>query len=81
MLGLFKKKPKDKQPPELLDIDGNLIVEGDQVIAQRYELGCCTVELEGLQYFYASQESDKRVSYVTMIDAITGCQKVRKVVR
>lgn len=79
MFGLFKKKPKEKLPPEILDEEGVQILEGDEVIAHRYELGQCTVELEGLQYFYVSQHSGKRVSYVKMIDAITGHQKVRKV--
>ena len=79
MLRFFKKKPKEKQPPQLLDIDGNLILAGDQVIAQRYELGQCTVELEGLEFFYVSQHSGQKVSYTKMIDAITGQQKVKRV--
>ncbi len=79
MFGLFKKKPKEKLPPEILDEEGVQILEGDVVIAHRYELGQCDVELEGIQYFYVSQHSGKRVSYVRMIDAITGNQKVRKV--
>ena len=48
-------------------------------MSHRYELGKCKVELEGLQFFYVSIESGKRVSYVKMIDAITGNQKVKKV--
>jgi hypothetical protein len=79
MLRIFKKKPQKKEPPQLLDMDGNLIQEGDEVIAHRYELGNCKVELEGLQFFYASIHSGERVSYVKMIDAITGNQKVMKV--
>lgn len=79
MFKLFKKKPKEKQPPQLLDIDGVPILEGDEVMAHRYELGKCTVELEGLQYFYVSQSSGKKVSYVRMIDAITENQKVKKI--
>ncbi|WP_436514705.1 hypothetical protein [Ekhidna sp. To15] len=79
MFGIFKKKPKEKLPPELLDEEGIQILEGDEVFAHRYELGKCTVELEGLQYFYVSQHSGKRVSYTKMIDAITGQQKVKKV--
>ena len=79
MLKFFKKKPKEKQPPQLLDIDGMPIGAGDQVISQRYDLGQCTVELEGLEFFYVSQHSEKKVSYVKMIDAITGHQKVKKI--
>lgn len=78
MFKLFKKKPKKKEPPVLLDISGHVIAEGDTVIAQRYDLGECMVELEGLQYFYVSKHDGKKVSYVKMIDAITGNQKVAK---
>ncbi|WP_421762635.1 hypothetical protein [Ekhidna sp.] len=78
MIRFFKKKPKKKVPPELLDMDGNLILEGDEVLAERYELGECSVELEGVQFFYVSKHSGKKVSYVKMIDAITGNQKVKK---
>ena len=79
MLGFFRKKPKKKEPPQLLDLDGNLILEGDKVNAYRYELGQCKVELEDLQFFYVSEHQKKKVSYVKMIDAITGNQKVRKI--
>lgn len=79
MLNFFKKKPKEKLPPQLLDIEGQPILEGDTVIAQRYDLGKCTVELEGREYFYVSIHSGQRVSYVKMIDAITEQQKVKKV--
>ncbi|WP_462253378.1 hypothetical protein [Ekhidna sp.] len=78
MFGIFKKKPKEKLPPVLLDEEGVQILEGDEVIAHRYELGKCDVVLEGLQYFYVSQHSGNKVSYVRMIDAITGNQKVKK---
>lgn len=78
MFRLFKKKPKEKQPPQLLDIEGDLIIEGDIVQSQRYDLGKCDVILEGLQFFYISQESGQKVSYVRMVDAITGNQKVKK---
>ena len=79
MLRFLKKKPKEKSPPELFDIEGQPIHEGDTVIAQRYELGKCKVELEELQFFYVSLHSENKVSYVKMIDAITGNQKVKKV--
>lgn len=76
MFGLFKKKPKEKQPPKLLDLNGNPIVEGSIVTSLRYDLGECKVELEGLDYFYVSIEKGERVSYVRMVDAITENQKV-----
>lgn len=75
---LFKRKPKEKQPPQLLDINGNLIIEGDRVTSKRYDLGECTVELHGLEFFYQSVEKEDRVSYTRMVDAITGNQKVEK---
>uniref|UniRef100_UPI0040480235 hypothetical protein n=1 Tax=Roseivirga sp. TaxID=1964215 RepID=UPI0040480235 len=76
MFGLFKKKPKEKQLPNLLDLNGNPIVEGSIVTSLRYDLGDCKVELEGLDYFYVSIEKGERVSYVRMVDAITENQKV-----
>jgi hypothetical protein len=76
MFGLFKKKPKEKQPPKLLDLNGNPIVEGSIVTSLRYDLGDCKVELEELEYFYVSIEKGERVSYVRMVDAITENQKV-----
>lgn len=77
MFGLFKKKPKEKQPPKLLDLNSNPINEGDIVTSLRYDLGQCKVVLEGLEYFYESLEKQgERVSYVKMVDAITENQKV-----
>ena len=76
MFGLFKKKPKEKQPPKLLDLNGNPIVEGSVVTSLRYDLGDCKVELVELEYFYVSIEKGERVSYVRMVDAITENQKV-----
>jgi hypothetical protein len=78
LFGLFKKKKKIPQPPQLMDIDGELIMEGDEVLSQRYELGKSKVILKGLEFFYESYETKKQVSYVRMIDAITGFQKVKK---
>ena len=76
MFGLFKKKPKEKQAPKLLDLNSNLINEGDVVTSLRYDLGDCKVVLEELVYFYESIETGERVSYVRMVDAITENQKV-----
>ncbi len=79
MFGFLKKKPKEKAPPQLMDLNDQPLNEGDVVLSLRYDLSKCKIELEGLQYFYVSLESGKRVSYIKMIDAITGNQKVRKV--
>jgi len=76
MLKLFQKKPKKKQPPQLLDINGLPIEEGLQVMAHRYELGKCIIELDGLHYYYISLETQQKMSYTKMVDAITGNQKV-----
>jgi len=76
MFGIFKKKPKEKQPPKLLDLNGSPIVEGAVVKSLRYELGECVVELEGLEYFYVARKSGQRISYTKMVDAITENQKV-----
>ncbi|MFT7162298.1 MAG: hypothetical protein ACI9GZ_003488, partial [Bacteroidia bacterium] len=64
------------QAPKLLDLNGNLIVEGSIVTSLRYDLGECKVELVALEYFYVSIEKEERVSYVRMVDAISGNQKV-----
>ncbi len=76
MFGLFKKKPKEKQAPKLLDLNSNPINEGDVVTSLRYDLGDCKVVLEELVFFYESIETGERVSYVRMVDAITENQKV-----
>lgn len=76
MFGLFKKKPKEKQPPKLLDLNNAPIVEGSVVKSLRYDLGECDVILEGLEYFYVPRSGADKVSYTRMIDAITENQKV-----
>jgi len=76
MFGLFKKKPKEKTPANILDMNGNPIVEGSVVRSLRYELGECVVELDELEYFYVSRKTGQRISYTKMVDAITENQKV-----
>jgi len=76
MFSFLKKKPKEKQPPQLLDLNGLPIQAGLTVNAHRYELGKCIVELDELHFYYRSVHSDEKVSYTKMIDAITGNQKV-----
>lgn len=76
MFGLFKKKPKEKPLPKLLDLNNNPIVEGAIVKSLRYELGECVVVLEGQEYFYVSKKTGEKVSYTRMVDAITENQKV-----
>jgi len=78
-MGIFSRRKKEKKAPELLDLEGNILSPGDKVQCHRYDLGECIVELEGLQYFYNPTNGGNKTSYVKMIDAITGNQKVTKV--
>ena len=75
---LFRRKKKEKTPPTLIDLNGEVLSPGDKVESKRYELGTCEVVLEGLQYFYVSADGNQKISYTKMIDAITGNQKVVK---
>lgn len=77
MFGIFKKKKKEKRAPQLFDLLGNEINSGDKVTSERYDLGSCVLELDGLHYYYTNSAGLK-ISYTKMIDAITGHQKVLK---
>ncbi|MBV6644946.1 MAG: hypothetical protein KI790_05835 [Cyclobacteriaceae bacterium] len=79
MFNFFKKKEKENLLPELFDLKGDPLAEGDIVIAQRYELNECRIVLEDRQYFYISIADQQKISYIKMIDAISGYQKVLKV--
>ncbi len=83
MFNFFKKTKKSengvKPMPELSDLDGMTLQEGDVVEALRYELGRCKIVIEDHQYFYESLFTGTRVSWTKMIDASTNFQKVRKV--
>jgi len=78
MLNFFKKKEKEPALPQLLDINNNPLQPGDKVEALRYELGECELITEEDCYFYVSDKSDKKVSWLKMIDATTENQKVKK---
>ena len=77
MFGLFKRK-KRNTVPSLTDLEDNMLVEGDRVIALRYDLGECELVREEGSFYYQSVKSDKKVSWLKMIDASTEKQKVRK---
>ncbi|MGB3181160.1 MAG: hypothetical protein WBB45_07200 [Cyclobacteriaceae bacterium] len=80
MFGLFKKKKSSKgKLPELCDIHGEPLTEGDEVMAHRYELGRAELILEKNSYQYRSLESGKTVGFHLMIDASTQRQKVEKI--
>jgi len=76
MLGVFKRKKK-KLLPELVDIENNLIREGDKVELLRYEMGVCELILVQDTFYYQSLTNDKRIIWLKMIDASTDRQKVR----
>jgi hypothetical protein len=46
----------------------------------RYDLGRCKLVRAEKGYEYESLATGQRVSYLRMVDAITGFQKVKKVV-
>jgi hypothetical protein len=87
MLNLFKKlfTPVEKsngstgQPvPQMNDLNGEPLAEGDFVLSLRYELGKCQlVKLNGIWHYHSS-ENGQQVSWARMIDAATGFQKVTK---
>lgn len=79
MFGLFKKKKKEKVAPTLTDISGEPLMEGDRVEVLRYDLGECTLTLDGQHYYYESVATGQKVSYAKMIDASTEQQKVKKI--
>lgn len=77
MFGLFKKKkPQEPVAPVIMDLNGAQIEVGARVKCLRYELGECTVETEGREYFYVSVATGERVSFTKMFDAATQNQKV-----
>ncbi|WP_020529209.1 hypothetical protein [Flexithrix dorotheae] len=81
MFGFFKrnKKEKPKSEPQLIDLNNNVLEEGDIVESLRYELGKCKIiKIEG-KFYYESLESGKQVIWVKMIDASNDLQKVKKV--
>jgi hypothetical protein len=83
MFNFFKKKKKEengvKPMPELSDLDGMTLKEGDLVDALRYDLGRCKIIIEEKKYLYESLATGEKVSWAKMIDAATNFQKVRKV--
>ena len=79
MFRLFKTKKQGKKIiNQLLDLDGNMIQEGDRVYSFRYELGNCIIVKGDNGLEYESLETKKRVNWTLMIDAATERQKVKK---
>jgi hypothetical protein len=68
-----------KTMPEISDLEGVALKEGDLVEVLRYEMGTCKIIIEDGKYFYESITTGEKVSWAKMIDAATNFQKVRKI--
>ena len=77
MVGLFSKK-SSKSKLKFVDFDGQPLKEGDTVMSMRYELGECRVINTEQGMAYESISGGQQVSYIKMIDAATGYQKVKR---
>jgi hypothetical protein len=77
MMGLFKKK-KGKSKIQFTDLEGQPLKEGDHVMSHRYDLGECRIVKTDEGMVYESLATGQQVSYVKMIDAATGYQKVKR---
>ncbi len=66
--------------PQLVDLNNNIILDGDTVTALRYDLGVCRLLILEGKYVYQSEKNGEQVSWVKMIDASTDRQKVEKIV-
>jgi hemerythrin-like domain-containing protein len=77
MAGLFNKKSQ-KSKLQFVDFEGQALKEGDTVMSMRYELGECRIINTEQGMAYESLSSGQQVSYVKMIDAATGYQKVKR---
>lgn len=78
MLGFLKKKKK-KSTVQFIDLNGNMLNEGDKVLSLRYDLGECIIMSGENGIEYESVKTKKRVNWTLMIDAATERQKVEKI--
>ncbi len=67
--------------PQMVDLNGEPLAEGDLVRSLRYDLGQCQLLKVGGVWHYQSSDTGQQVSWAKMIDAATGFQKVVKVVK
>ncbi len=81
MFNWFKKKEKPKANIQLFDLDRQPLKNGDKVHCLRYDIGEAYLrgnpEKEG-DYYYESIATGEKTSFLKMIDAHNGSQKVRK---
>lgn len=76
-MGLFKSK-KGKSKIQFNDMEGQALKAGDHVMSHRYDMGECRIVETETGLAYESLATGQQVSYVKMIDAATGYQKVKR---
>ena len=76
-MGLFKRK-KGKSKIQFNDLEGQALKTGDHVMSHRYDMGECRIVETETGLAYESLATGQQVSYVKMIDAATGYQKVKR---
>ncbi len=76
-MGLFKRK-KSKSKIQFNDLEGQALKAGDHVMSHRYDMGECRIVETETGLAYESLATGQQVSYVKMIDAATGYQKVKR---
>jgi hypothetical protein len=76
-MGLFKRK-KGKSKIQFNDLEGQALKAGDHVMSHRYDMGECRIVETETGLAYESLATGQQVSYVKMIDAATGYQKVKR---
>jgi len=76
-MGLFKSK-KGKSKIQFNDLEGQALKTGDHVMSFRYDMGECRIVETETGLAYESLATGQQVSYVKMIDAATGYQKVKR---
>jgi hypothetical protein len=76
-MGFFKSK-KGKSKIQFNDLEGQVLKAGDHVMSHRYDMGECRIVETETGLAYESLATGQQVSYVKMIDAATGFQKVKR---
>lgn len=76
-MGLFNRK-KGKSKIQFVDLEGQVLKVGDHVMSHRYDMGECRIVGSDTGMAYESLATGQQVSYVKMIDAATGYQKVKR---
>jgi hypothetical protein len=76
-MGIFKRK-KGKSKIQFNDLEGQALKAGDHVMSHRYDMGECRIVETETGLAYESLATGQQVSYVKMIDAATGYQKVKR---